>query len=805
MVIVLAALPGAVSSVPAARAKPWLADSTSWVNPFVGTGPGVGSAGGNLDGNGSTFPGPVLPNGMIRMGPDTAPNVGSAGGYDYADDHIPGFSLDRMSGTGCPNYGDVPITPTTVPVTSSPVTDANAREVSPRYVSTFSHSQEWASPGYYGVILDQPSGATINVHLTTTLRTAAAQLAFPASNSSGVLVNAGGSAMGNQSAAVSIDPAKHEVTGSESSGWFCLTPGEYRMYFAIRFDRPFAAYGTWRRQSFSPRVTTSSDARPSSSPVAAYVGPRAQAGAYLRFDTTAPHTVGMRIGISFVSVAGALRNLAAESNGRSFRQIRAGAARTWRLALGQILVHGGSHATLGRFYTALYQALIEPATFSDVDGRYVGMDSAVHTAAGYTQMADLSGWDVWRSQMPLLAMLRPATASDVARSLVADAQQTGWLPKWPVANDQTDIMTGDPADNVLAEMQAFGARQFDARRALAAMVRGATVSGSSSNDGYVERPGLAPYLALGYVPYELNGNQITGEDGVLPWGSSGTTLEYALNDFSISQLARALGDIATCRSFLRRSRDWRKVFDPATGYVQPRSASGAFVVDYNPNYGDFLSDQGFAEGDAAQYTWLVPSDIRGLFAALGGTKVARRRLDVFFTELNAGYGTAYANLGDEPTLHTPWLYDWAGEPYKTQAVLRRAIELYPDTPGGFPGNDDLGTMSAWYVLASLGIYPEIPGTDVLALSSPMFPSITVRFAHGKLSIRAAHAGPGAPFTSGLKLDGRTYDRPWIRFSELARGATLRFRMSNRPDTAWGTALAASPPSFSSASKACTRH
>jgi predicted alpha-1,2-mannosidase len=757
---------------------------------------------------------------MIQLGPDTRPatdNIG--GGYAYADTQIRGFSLRHMSGPGCPNYGDVPLTPTTAPITGSPV-QPFALDVNSTYAGSFSHDQEAASPGSYRVLLNPSSADRIGVELTSTVRAGRARFTYPASPIASVLVNAAGSAEGNRAADVQIDPARHEVSGSTTSGGFCLQPNQYKVYFVAQFSRPFAAFGTWRKQVLEPGSTANQDAFVGE-PFTYYpfvggyyhYGLTAQTGAYVSFDTRTDRMVEARVGISYVSEDAARQNLVDETAGRSFDATRSQARAVWNQSLSRVQVAGGSIDSTRRFYTALYQALIEPATFSDVDGRYLGMDGQVHSAQGYTQYADFSGWDIYRTQIPLLAMLAPSEASDVVQSLLADAAQSGWLPKWPMADGQTGVMTGDPADPMIGAAYALGARSFDARAALQTMVKGATQLGHSANNGYVEREGLPAYIQFGYIPSELNGNNVTeglgdwarslpspaSEYAGLPWGSAGTTLEYSADDFAISQLARALGDAATCRTFLARSGSWHNLFNPATGYIEPRSASGAFSPGYDPNRYDMASSQGFAEGDAAQYTWMVPHDPAGLSAAMGGPSIAARRLDAFFTDLNDGTSSPYAFLGNEPNLNSPWLYDWLGQPYRTQQVLRRAlVDLYPDNNGGFPGNDDLGTMSAWYVLSALGMYPEIPGTDVLALSTPLFPAVTLHLPTGDVQLRAPQAGPNFPYIRSLSVNGQAYDRPWVRWSDLARGAVLQYALSPTPNRAWGADSANAPPSFAPA-------
>jgi predicted alpha-1,2-mannosidase len=382
------------------------------------------------------------------------------------------------------------------------------------------------------------------------------------------------------------------------------------------------------------------------------------------------------------------------------------------------------------------------------------------------------------------------------QSLVNDAAQSGCLPKWPVAAGQTNVMVGDPADLILAGADAFGARNFDRGAALGAMLRGANTACQSVRDGntYVERQGIAEYLRLGYVPAESNsplGNATTVFNPAGVWGSAATTLEYAAADFAIAQLASHLGDTGSSARFLQRAGNWRKLFNPATGYVQQRSATGAFSSDYDPANGD-----GFVEGSGGQYTWAVPYDAAGLIAAMGGRDTAAKRLDAFFAKLNAGPNADHAFLGNEPTLGTPWLYAWLGQPYKTQRIVREALRtLYSASPGGYPGNDDLGTMSAWYVLASLGLYPAIPGSDTLLLNSPSFRRARLQLAGGILDIRAPGASDANAYVRRIELRGRSVPRPWLRWNDLARGGTLRFRLVTEPDPTWGALSSDAPPSF----------
>jgi predicted alpha-1,2-mannosidase len=734
---------------------------------------------------------------MVQWGPDTTPTDRHSGGYDYRDRHITGFSLTHLNGAGCSLYGDFPFLPTTEPIHASPAPRGGG--LAGRFEPGFSHGSEHATPGRYSVLLNPVRGAGIDVDLTATTRTGRARFAFPRSPHASVLIDAGGSAKANDLAEVRIDPARREISGSTSSGYFCAQRPRYKVHFAAVFDRPFDAYGTWTRQRLSPGATAASDQKQPSN-VASHT---AQAGAYASFDTRRNPIVGVRVGISFVSVAGARANLAAENRGASFQRLAAAAEERWNRALGSIRVSGGARRDLATFYTALYRVLLSPRTFDDADGTYIGMDGLLHDGGRRAKYADLSGWDIYRTQIPLLAMLMPRRAGDIVASMLADAAQSGCLPRWSYANGQSMTMVGDPADPIIASASAFGARGFDEAAALAAMVKGAREGCRSADGSYVQRQGLEEYEALGYVPFDLdvkrrNANSLFGDPEAV-WASAATTLEYATSDFSIAQFAaRALHDRATYRSFIARSGNWRNLLNPRSNLIEPRFADGSFPAGY-----DNLHGAGFAEGNSVQYTWMVPHDPAGLFAAIGGRARATDRLDRFLRKLNGGAGATdadHALLGNEPNLNVPWLYNWTRQPFKTQATVRRALrDLYSSNPAGYPGNDDLGTLSSWYVLGALGLYPEVPGVGLLAIGSPLFQRAAVRLPGGRKLRIVASAGrtplPRAPYIQRMRFNGHPYGRPWTTYCALARGATLTYRLGARPNPAWGDSAAALPPSF----------
>jgi predicted alpha-1,2-mannosidase len=745
-------------------------DLAQYVNPFVGTGhsPLPDLLGGNASGN--TFPGATLPFGMVQWSPDTENSFGpeDRGSYQYADTRIRGFSLTHLSGPGCHIFADAPFMPVVGEIDRSPATNPNA------YLASFSHNNESASPGYYEVALD----TGVRVQLTATARTGFGSFTFPAIEHATLLINVGRNASGVSEAEFRFrDP--QTLTGSLASGGFCGARNKYRLYFAIEFNRPAASFGAWKGDVVAPGLRAVK---------------AAQSGAFVSFDTTSNRRVQVRVGLSYVSAANAVRNLRAENAGWDFATVRARARARWHEALSHIEVQGGTLTERQVFYTALYHTLLHPTIFSDASGEYMGFDNRVHREQGRTQYTNFSGWDIYRSELPLLAWLFPHEASDMMQSLVRDAQQGGGLPLWPVANDESGAMVGDPSTVMLASAYSFGARAFDTRAALAAMIKGATHPDTKSKS-YPARNGLADYLQYGYIPMEQVGLR----------GSPSVALEYEIADFALAQFARAHGDMATYRTMMRRAQWWTKLFDPQTRYIRGRWADGSWLPGFDfdaKHYDPKLpwrpeSHKSYVEGNATQYTWLVPHNMRGLFDRIGGNEAVVKRLDSFFTELNAGPNRPYFFIGNEPVFAVPWAYDFAGQPWKTQAITRRALtELFTNTPGGIPGNDDLGATSSWIVFAAVGLYPAIPGVGGFALNSPLFPRITVRPGAGRqLEIIGAGASAATPYVQELRLNGRRYDSTWLPYEKIAGGGPLSFKLGRTPNTRWATAPNAAPPAF----------
>lgn len=789
------ALSGAPTALAATAAPPGLVkDPTPYVDPLIGTRNG-----------GNVFPGAVVPFGMLSWSPENtrgdATRTAAPGGYQYDATRIRGFSLTHMSGTGCAGgSGDIPFFPYAGEVTSSPASDTEDAV----YASGFSHPDETAEPGHYKVGL--ASGVTAD--LTATARTGSARFTFPAGKPASLLVRTANSEVGSTDSSVTIDPAGRTVSGSVTSGDFCgyLDPegrrAYYTLYFTARFDRPFKTHGTWRDGTLDPGSTTASGGTGGFADGGRPVAGKG-AGGYVEF---APGTgpVNVKVGISYVSRAAAAANLAAENPPKcSFDAVRDAARAAWRDRLGAVRVGGGTATDRTTFYTALYHSLLHPNVISDADGRYRGSDDKVHPVArGHrAQYGTFSGWDVYRDQVQLLTLLDPRTGSDVAQSLYELARQNGGVwDRWLHGASGTHVMNGDPAPTALAGIRAFGGTDFDLRGALGSLVRAATVPTEQDLSAagkpvlsVGQRPSLDKYLDKHYMPSVSNA-----------WGGAAETLEMSTADFSLSQLAAAAGRKGTAAAFARRAQWWQNTFDIAAvpsgadgsgGYVANRKADGSWVTGFTPDTGN-----GFVEGTAAQYTWMVQHDPAGLFAAMGGTGKALARLDDFFHDADGGWaftgsGGTKSELDNEPSLNVPYLYDYAGAPYKTQETVRAAMRrLWSTEPGGIPGNDDLGAMSAWYVFSALGMYPQVPSRAELVLASPLFERAEIHRPHGNdISVRAPGAAWDAPYVRSLKVDGRRGDRPWLPASFVRDGGRLDYTLSATPDRSWGAT--APPPSF----------
>jgi predicted alpha-1,2-mannosidase len=769
----------------------------SLVNPFIGTSGAV-----------DTFPGPDMPFGMMQWSPDTSPDRPDGGGYEYSDSQLAGYSLTHVSGPGCSAYGDLPILPTVGAIGSSPSGTTDA----------FSHASETAQAGYYADTL----GNGVTVKLTDTTRAGIGSFNFPASTQANVLLKLSGSAdqVDGTSAQITGDD---EVTGSVSAGHFCgqSSPPEndYTLHFDIVFSQPFTASGTWGGSSSSsvtqgskkvsqnkvthkaaatPKATTPSGKvfagktpglKPRTQPQPTVHGARTAApqttvtnpdGVYLTFNTTKKQTVTAKVGISFTSDSGAASNLLAEIPAWNFNAVRNANVAAWNALLGKIQIGGGDTAQQTEFYTALYHSLLHPNVFSDDNGQYQGFDGKVHTVAqGHQAYADWSGWDIYRDQVQLSAMIAPQQTSDAVTSMLADYSQTGMLPKWNLGGGESYVMVGDPSDSIIADAYAFGARDFDVQAALTDMAAEAT----SAND---IRPGNATLQSKGYLPYD-------GSYGCCNfYGPVSTQLEYDTADYAIASLAQATGDTADYTKFATLAQSWQNTFNAGSGYMQAKLASGQWLPGFTPG-----TSAGFVEGTSAQYTPMVPFNIGALINARGGDSAWISFLNSLTSNLTNPTSTN-ADLSNEPSLEIPYEYDYAGAPYLTQQTVRNVEdELYFDAPVGQDGNDDLGAMSSAYVWDELGFYPETPGTPTLALGSPVFGKAVVHEGSGNtLTINAPKAQDAAPYIQAMTVNGQAWNKAYLDYGTLSAGGTLNYTLSTTPDKSWAADASAAPPSDS---------
>jgi predicted alpha-1,2-mannosidase len=689
---------------------------------------------------------------MLYWSPDRADGTF----YRYEGTAARGFSLTHLSGPGCSVYGDVPILPILGALLVPPPQHPQP------YQATYKPEDQVAQPGYYAVKL----ASGIEVQLAAAVHSGIAEFTFPnPKEARSIVIDLSRNMTRVNNTDINVE--KRTVTGSVESDEFCGNENHYRVFFALEVDQEPESTGTFDELRVKPGSEVER-------------GPRA--GAFLTYSP-AVRTVHLKVGISYVSVANASMNLKQEIPGWDFDKVRKDAREEWNEALGHAQIEGGTEAQRRTFYTALYHALLHPSVFSDVNGDYIGFDNKVHSRKADKQYANYSGWDIYRCQVQLIAMLFPKVASDMAQSLVLDAEQGGGLPIWPVANDESSVMVGDPSDPILASIYAFGGRDFDTGAALAAMLRGADDPRTHVRL-YPERPGLEEYLSKGYV------TERPGPDGNK--GAASITLEDTSADFAISQFAKAMGDTATAQRFLARSAKWRNLFDLDTKYIRARDGDGKFLPNFTPAKSD-----GFVEGNAAQYTWMVPYDLQGVIEAVGGPEAARERLEDYFSEYGKWTGSGYTPhffISNEPSFGNPWIYNWTGHPWRTQEVVKKTLhDLFTDSPGGLPGNDDLGATSAWAVLAYLGIYPEIPGVGGLSLNTPTFPVVTLNLGGHGLHIRAAGA-PEKAYIQSVALDGKPVRSMWLDWERVNNASVMEFTLGTEPSKEVGDP----PPSFAPA-------
>lgn len=713
-----------------------------WVDPFVGTG-GIG-----FNDIGSAFPGPQRPFGMARPGPDGSNATGGAAGFLHCsgyhdnDTHVRAFSLWRLHGIGINDGGAGAIMPVTD--FSMPRTSENG------YRAAMREGTEHASPGFYEVGLDAPLGGrgTMRVEITATEHVGLYRVGFDGASEPGFVVPLAHAHPGVEAREghVVLNPDAREIEGEVLlDGGYSGRYGGQRIFFVARFDQPFARSGTFVGD------------------VASEGGTRADgvdAGAFVAFPASTA-SVRVAVAISYLDVARARASLDAETADFDFARVRSETEALWEDWLGRVEIEARSDRDFRLFYTALYHASLMPTLATEAGGAYRGIDGNEHVADGFTYYTDLSLWDTYRTLHPWVNLAYPEVGRDFVRSLMAMATDGGAYPRWPMGTGETGGMLGDPAAIVVADAWSRGVTDFDVAAALDLF--DSTAFGDRPT-GY-SRGGMEPYLRLGYVTTESGGS------------SASRTQEFAWADDALANLAAAAGRADEEAVFRARGRNYANLYDPAQTFFVGRSESGAFVLVPNPTTWNDV----YAEGNAWQYLWLAPHDADGLAMTLGGREMALARLTGFFMESARERRTAappdWYWQANEPDIHAPFLFALWGQPDESARWSAWAREEhYDDAPDGIPGNDDSGTMSAWYLFSALGLYP-IAGSATYALASPAVTRAVIHRDAGDLVIEAPSAAPGVVRVTAFSVDGsaRT-ERSTIEHGELDDGATLRFEL-----------------------------
>ena len=689
--------------------------------------------------HGHTYPGATTPFGMVQLSPDTrAGNWDACAGYHYSDTTIDGFSHTHLSGTGCADLADILFHPTTREI----VIHDGECVLQPYF---FSHDDERASCGYYAVTLPD---VNIGVELTAAPRTGVHRYTFTGKGPRQVIVDLLHTVTEERIDLCELRrTAPGELAGMRrTQGW---VPDQY-VFFAARFSEPFADVQLLGDKqavlTFAPDV----------------------------------RTLTIAVGLSSVSVENARMNSLAEVPELDFDAVHARAVGQWRKALGDIVVEGGSRDEMTNFYTAQYHTKLTPNLMSDVNGEYRRHDQTVaRMPEGESYYSTFSLWDTFRAWNPLQTLVDTALVNDMIRSMLDMYDSTGELPIWPLASGETGTMIGYHAVSVIADAYLKGIRGYDADKALEAMIR-------SSN---INKKGSDYYTVQGYIPSNIKRESVS------------CTLEYAYDDWAIARMAQAMGRDDVFGEYARRALNYVNVFDGSTCFFRGRQSDGNWSAPFE----EFATGRDYTEATPWHYRFFVPHDVNGLIQLFGSREAFIREMDRLFTlesdemQLDVSDVTGlmgqYAH-GNEPSHHMAYLYNYVGQPWKTQELTRRLLhEMYAPTPEGIIGNEDCGQMSAWYVFSSLGFYPVCPGSNEFALTAPQFPKAVVRLANGRALTVTADNPRRRVYIASVTLDGKPIDRNYITYDELMQGGELHFALRPRPDYERGTDDAAAPHSL----------
>ncbi|WP_294532834.1 GH92 family glycosyl hydrolase [uncultured Bacteroides sp.] len=711
-----------------------------FIDPFIGTGF-----------HGHTYPGATVPFGAVQLSPDTrAGNWDACAGYHYDDSTLTGFSHTHLSGTGCIDLGDLLIRPTTQTVDPS-------RQ--PMYApAAFRHENEKAEAGYYAVLLHEEG---IRAELTATAHTGVHRYTFPKESTPTVIVDLKHSLDNEhiyESSLQVVNP--HEMTGMRNTrGW----SDNQRIYFVIQCSQPFEkATLVSNQKALEGKEAEGTDLQ-----------------ALLKFKDHTSEPIVMKVGLSIVSVENARENLQAEVEGFDFDAVKQAAYHTWNDAVSAIKVEGGTEEQKTNFYTALYHSMVVPNVVSDVNGQYRRHDQTIgQLPQGAVQYSTFSLWDTFRAWNPMMTLIDTTLVTNMIHSFLHIYDASGELPLWPLSAGETGTMIGYHSASVIADAYMKGIRGFDAEKALEALV----VSSEKNQKG------ADYYISKGFIPSNIKKESIS------------CLLEFAYDDWCIAQLAQALGKQEIYDTYIRRSQQYLNVFDGATRFFRPKRMDGNWETPFNPNE----VGRAYTEATAWQYRFFVPHDVNGMVQLFGGKEAFTSALDdIFHTDAQVdgdlvditGLIGQYAH-GNEPSHHIAYLYNYIGQPWKTQAMTRRLLdEMYAPTPEGIVGNEDCGQMSAWYILSSLGLYAVCPGSNEFTFTTPLFEKATLQLANSKtLTITANHPEKNL-YIDKVELNGKEIETNFVTYEQLMGGGELHFSLTDQPNRKRGVTADSAPYSF----------
>ncbi len=703
---------------------------TNYVNPFIGT-----------DGPGNTYPGATVPFGMVQLSPDIGiPGWDRISGYFYKDSMITGFSHMHLSGTGAGDLYDILVMPTNSKF------NKRIKENNYKPFSGFSHDKEMASPGYYSVdLLDYG----IKAELTATARTGIHQYTFPKDDKSQIHIDLG-YALNWDSPTETYLKVVNDTTVEgfrKSTGW----AKDQRVYFVIKVSKAFDSYQLFKNDSL---VTSSA------------LGKNTKI--ILNYNTSENEQIVLKTGVSTANIEGAHKSLEIEAPDFNFENYKEKASEAWEQALQKIEISTSDETKKRIFYTMLYQSMLAPTILSDLNGNYKGANDSIANAKGFNRYDTFSLWDTYRAAHPLYTILHPKRTSDMVNSLLAHYNETGLLPVWSMQGNETNMMIGYHAVPVVVDAYFKGIQNFDIELAYEACKASAMDTARQIDE----------YMILGYVPVDEHHEN---------WSVS-KTLEYAYDDWCIAQFAKALGKTSDYGYFIKRSENWRNVYDSQSTFMRPKLKDGSFVTAFIPKeYTTF-----FCESNAWQYFWSVQHNIEGLAKIIGGKALLEKKLDTMFSLnplpgdklpiFSTGMIGQYAH-GNEPSHHVAYLYNYIEKPWKTQKLVREILETqYKNEPNGHCGNEDCGQMSAWYVFSSLGFYPVNPAQGIYSFGSPLFDGATINLENGKkFSVEALNNSAKNIYIQTIELNGKIINRNYIAHKEILQGGKLVFTMEAFPN------------------------